>query len=109
MLVYLATPYSKYPGGREQAYEMACEKAGELMDKGFRVFCPIAHSHSIEQYAFQEPKDGDWWLKQDFAVLEHCKILFVYQMEGWQDSYGVKQEIAYATARGIPVQFLEEV
>lgn len=105
-LIYLASPYSKYPGGRQSAYEFACMKAGELMAKGHKIFCPIAHSHSIEQEAFSTPKDGDWWLAQDFAVLRECKELWVYQMPGWEDSYGVAKEIEFAKWEGIPIKYI---
>lgn len=107
-LIYLATPYSKYRGGRSEAYEMACKKAAELMHKGYAVFCPIAHSHSIEvEGMYGDIQDGDWWLKQDFAVLERCDELHVYQMPGWKDSYGVTREIEYADMLKIPVKYEE--
>ena len=105
-LIYLASPYSKYPGGRLLAFREACQKAGELMEQGLNVFCPIAHSHSIEEWCFDDRKDGDWWLKQDFAVLEHCDELYVYMMPGWKESYGVGAEIDYAEQLNIPIKFV---
>lgn len=106
-LVYLASPYSKYVEGRMAAYMLACDKAAELMNKGYAVFCPIAHSHSIEVSSMEKVMDGDWWLKQDFAILEHCDELHVYQMPGWEDSYGVQQEIDYAEQLGIPIKYIK--
>lgn len=106
MLVYLATPYSKFPGGREMAYQLACAKAAQLMHQGYEVFCPIAHSHSIETEAMPHIQDGDWWLKQDFAVLKHCDKLAVYQMPGWDVSYGVAKEVDFANNYKIPVEFI---
>ena len=105
-LVYLATPYSKYPGGREAAYKAACQKAATLMLDGHKVFCPIAHSHSIETEGMDKVQDGDWWLAQDFAVLEKCDVLMVYQLPGWLESYGVQAEIAFAKANAIPITML---
>jgi hypothetical protein len=105
MLIYLASPYSKFPGGRQQAYYLACKKAGELMLKGNNVFCPIAHSHPIEEY-MGEIQKGDWWLKQDFEILKHCDELWVYQMPGWASSYGVAQEIKFAKWESIPVKYI---
>lgn len=108
-LIYLATPYSKYPGGREQAYKEACKKAAELMSH-VAVFCPIAHSHSIELEGMKgDIKDGDWWLKQDFEVLKRCDELWVYQMPGWEDSYGVTREIQFALNNYIPIKMLHYV
>ena len=105
-LIYLASPYSKYPGGRLEAYRLACKKAGELMQDGKKIFCPIAHSHAIEVEAFNDPKDGDWWLSQDFAVLRECAALMVYQMPGWDTSYGVQEEIKFAKWEGIPIMYI---
>lgn len=105
-LIYLASPYSKYYEGRMAAYMIACDKAAELMNKGYAVFCPIAHSHAIEVSSMEKVMDGDWWLKQDFAILEHVDELHVYQMPGWQDSYGVQAEIAYADNLGIPIKYI---
>lgn len=106
-LRYLASPYSKYPGGREEAYQEACKMAANLMEKGYNIFCPIAHSHAIETLGMTDVHDGDWWLKQDFAVLENCDELLVYQMPGWDESYGVRQEIDYAEQLGIPIKYLQ--
>lgn len=106
-LVYLASPYSKYPGGREEAYAKACDMAGTLMFLGYNVFCPIAHSHAIETNSFTEIKDGDWWLEQDFAILKGCDQLVVYKMPSWEDSYGVQKEIEFAKNNKIPIGYIE--
>lgn len=108
-LVYLATPYSKYKGGRELAYKEACFAASVLMKRGYNVFCPIAHSHAIETEAFNNIEDGDFWLKQDFAILAHCDVLFVYQMQGWDESYGVAKEIEFARERGITIAYVDDI
>jgi len=106
-LIYLASPYSKYPYGRDKAFFRVCKKAGELMKQGLNIFCPIAHSHAIEKIAFDKAETGEFWLKQDFAVLENCDKLFVYKMPGWEDSLGVKAEIAYAETLEIPIEYIE--
>lgn len=106
MLVYLASPYSKYPKGREAAYREVCKKAAALMETGVDVFCPIAHSHSIEQEGMTEIHIGDFWLKQDFAILGKCDWLYVYMMPGWKESYGVNKEIDFATWNNIPIAYM---
>ena len=107
-LIYLASPYSKYPAGREAAYKEVCNEAANVMQSGYAVFCPIAHSHSIEVEGMGgNVMDGDWWLEQDFAVLAKCDELWVYQMPGWKDSYGVSKEIEFAKAKGIPIKWVK--
>ena len=106
-LIYLASPYSKYPKGKEAAFKEICIKAGQLMSEGHTLFCPIAHSHPIEETgSIKDPTHG-FWLKQDFAVLVYCHELWVYKMPGWEESYGVKREIEFAKAWEIPIKYLE--
>lgn len=107
-MIYLASPYTAPTAKeRERRFITVCKKAAELMQSGEEVFCPIAHSHPIEKYGMSERQSGDWWLKQDFAVLEHCKKLVVYMMPGWDKSYGIKREIDFAELMGIPVEYVE--
>ena len=42
---YLATPYSKFPGGLDAAYVEACKAQALLIKAGVPVFCPISHTH----------------------------------------------------------------
>lgn len=106
-LTYLASPYSKYHGGRHEAFTKVSHKAAQLMMAGENIFCPIAHSHPIEKYGMKTDQDGDFWLNQDFAVLQHCNKVKVYRMHGWDESIGVKREIEFANERGIPVEYID--
>ncbi len=108
-LIYLASPYSRYYKGREEAYIEVCKKAAALMHNGYNVFCPIAHSHPIEKFGMDRLQDGEFWLKQDFSVLAHCDELWIYKMPGWHDSYGINKEIQFANNNDIPIKFLDYV
>jgi Domain of unknown function (DUF1937) len=109
MFIYLASPYSApTPGERHTRFVKACKKAAALMEDGHVVFCPIAHSHSIEVEGMDEIHDGKFWLRQDFAILDCVDVLFVYMMDGWEESKGIKAEIAYAKAENIPVYYIGE-
>lgn len=104
-MIYLASPYSKYPGGKEKAFKLVVAKAAELMLEGYEVFCPIAHTHPIQNIIGD--MDADWWIRQDFAVLQHCDELVIYTMPGWSESYGVGKELKFAIENRIPVRFIE--
>lgn len=72
------------------------------------VFSPIAHSHPIEQHFDEGGVEGhDFWLRQDFAVLDRCSKLVVLTLPGWEQSRGVAAEIARAHELGIPLEFME--
>lgn len=112
-LIYLASPYSRndlYGAAKRSAetrrFEMVAKAAAFFMDQGHLIFCPIAHTHPLWQYGLQK-KDGDWWLKQDFALLRRCNQLWVYMLKGWQESYGVTKEVDLARTLDIPVFYIE--
>lgn len=105
-LIYLATPYGGYKGSREEAYHLACLKAAEIMDQGYLVFSPIAHSHSID-IETGNYRDAKFWLRQDFAILAYCDELWVYKLPGYETSTGVLAERAFAEAYDIPIKELE--
>ncbi len=109
---YLASPYSKFPYGKDNAFAEVARLAAHLMKCDMDIFCPIAHSHPIETVAiasgdWDDIETGEFWLKQDFAVLKHCDELIVYKMPGWEDSLGVAEELEYAKSLGIPVTYVE--
>jgi nucleoside 2-deoxyribosyltransferase len=105
-LVYLASPYS-HPNQdvMHARYEKACKAAAALMLRGECVFAPIAHSHRIGQ-VMGRSTDHEFWLKQDFAILSNCVHMVVLMLEGWNMSTGVREEIDYCIARGIPVSYM---
>lgn len=115
MLIYLASPYS--PVGnfsedtkramKEYRFHDVCEVAARLMEQGHEIFCPIAHSHPIEVHGMDDIKDGDFWLKQDFAILIHCDELWVLKLNGWNTSHGISEEVKFAKWHGIPVKYIE--
>lgn len=113
---YLASPYSVTDPVsahraiviRDARYRKVCKLAAELMLNGELIYCPIAHSHPIETIGFQgEIKSGDFWLNQDFAVLQHAKELIVFKMDGWDRSSGVAKEIQFAKDLNIPIRYIE--
>jgi hypothetical protein len=105
-LFYLATPYSKHPGGPVLAYRRAAEIAARLMRKRLSVFCPIAHSHPIATYGALDPLDHDLWMPLDHEFMQRCDALIVAEMDGWRESYGVTQERAHFKCLGKPTFYL---
>lgn len=120
-MIYLASPYSVGKDGsygkantgtaskniRTRRYKEVCKKAAELMKKGYTVFSPIAHSHSIEVHGDSSLKTGDFWLEQDLAILERCDKLIVYKAKGWEASRGIAREIQHAQDKSIPVEYID--
>ena len=63
--IYLASPYFHHnPQVREHRFIAACKKAGELMNHGYFVYSPIAHSHPIASQC-KLSLEWDYWQKYD--------------------------------------------
>lgn len=103
---YVATPYSKYPAGIEEAFKAACEGVGRLIKRGVPAFSPIAHSHSVAIYAGIDPLSHDIWLEADRPMMEAAHGLIVLMLPGWNESFGVAHEIEHFEKAGKPVIYL---
>lgn len=104
---YLASPYSKYPGGIETAFHDVCEVAAYLISQGVHLYCPIAHTHPIALYGGIDPCDHDIWLPVDQPFMDAACGLIVATMDTWHESYGIQEEIVRFTAMGKPIYYLE--
>jgi hypothetical protein len=107
--VYLASPYSLHRGGPEMAWAEASKLAGDLIAEGVRVFSPIAHSHSVCEHADLDPMDHDLWLEQDEFFMDACCALVVAQFAGWQDSYGISEEMHWFRDAKKPIHYLDPI
>lgn len=111
-LVYLASPYtSKDPNATNselvQAHraEQVSAVAAALSVHGINIYCPIAHGHAMNRYASIGP-GWKYWEKLGLRMLKCCDQLWVLMLPGWEDSEGVKAEIAEAERLGIPVAYI---
>lgn len=102
-LAYLATPYTKYPSGIEQAFIDAAKLASLLLRAGMKVYSPITHTHPIAIHGNIDPLDHAIWMPFDQAMMEAADVLLVAHMDGWQESYGVALEIKFFDDRGKPI------
>lgn len=105
-LIYVATPYSKYPGGLEQAFIDACKLTARLLQQGLKVYSPIAHTHPIAIHGGIDPLDLSIWLKFDAIMMDKAAALLVAMMPRWENSTGVRHEIDYFVEADKPVYFL---
>lgn len=108
-LTYLACPYSHADSSvRTARFHAVNEAAGKLMGMGHIVFSPISHSHPIA-LAADLPVDWAYWEKFCRAYMDHCSLMIVLKLDGWEDSKGIKAEIAIARELLIPVEFIDGV
>jgi nucleoside 2-deoxyribosyltransferase len=100
---YLATPYSKYPGGLEAAYLLACKQTALLIKSGVAVFCPIAHSHGPAIHGEIPLLDHDIWLPFDKTFMNTAKGMIYLTAESHDRSYGMGYELGYFINANKPV------
>lgn len=99
---YLASVYSSYPKGLEEAYKGACKMAALCRDNGIRVFCPIAHTHTTS-LIMTNANSHDYWMQDDYMFLDNAKGLIVTMMDNWEQSKGINLEIEYTKKLGKPI------
>lgn len=103
---YLASPYTDENWEIRQArFMQACSATATLLERGRRVMSPIAHGHPIDQHSTSIPYDA--WADLGLALLRGASKLVVLQLDGWESSRGVQEEIRWAAAWKIPVEYLK--
>lgn len=105
-LIYVGTPYSKYPGGIIAGFIAASRLTARLMKEGLKVYSPIAHTHPIAIYGDLDPMDHAIWLPFDKAMMDKSDAMIVAMMEGWETSKGIRYEIQAFVEASKPVYFL---
>ena len=107
-LTYLAAPYAHPDRAvRLRRFEAVNRVAAALMARGELAFSPISHCHPIAE-AGGLPHGWEFWERYDRAVLGCCRRVVVLKLAGWQESIGVRVEIALAEEMGLPVEYMEE-
>ena len=100
---YVATPYSLFPGGLNAAHDAACQMTARLIDQGWPVFSPIAHTHHVSHYMRHDPRDAAFWIKVNRGPMEAAAGIIIATMPGWGQSEGVLLEREFFERLGRPV------
>jgi len=102
-LYYLASPFTGHDP--EAIFELNAKAMTYLLEQGYYVFSPILHT-----YVIAEASDQHWfWLNQDFVILKRCDGLIILDIEGWESSQGVQEELAIASAKEMPIYHLDVI
>lgn len=102
---YVGTPYSKYPGGIQLAFKVACRYTAEFLRRGVPVFSPIAHSHCVATEGGLDPLDHTIWLPADAPLMKAAGGLLVVTLPTWRESVGLRHEIDAFEAADKPVVY----
>lgn len=102
---FLATPYSLYPSGLDDAAMVARRAAGLLLRAGIRIFCPITHTHGIDACA--DARDLDFWIWAEEPFLELAKGCIILRAESWEISKGIARERARFEQAQKPIIYMD--
>ena len=102
-MIYLALPYS-HPDKTvmHERFLAANRQAAKLMQMGLAVFSPISHGHPIAQEGAL-PTDWQYWKAYCEKMMSICTTVVVLQLDGWDQSVGVKAELEVAERLELPV------
>ena len=104
-MIYLASPYfSPDPALLKLRVQNIKRIARQMMIRGDIVFSPIAYSAALKLKTFEHAD----WMRFDLSVLSQCSRMVIVPLQGWRESKGVAEEIAYCTTNKIPWQVMDE-
>lgn len=102
-IIYLGSPYSKQ-ADLDEAADLAAWAAARLMSRGWIVYAPIPHGHTIAKNVL--PASWDFWKRQCEPFIDAASALVVLKLDGWRDSVGLTYEIARFHEAGKPIIYV---
>lgn len=93
---------------RQRRFLEITKAAGALMHQGIHVLSPITHGHPIALYAdVALPVNYDFWRDLCRKQIRACEDGFIMLMnDGYLDSTGAQDDMAYALEIGRTVEFM---
>lgn len=94
-IIFISSPYSHSDKSiQNERFETACKLVAILLNNGKFPISPIIHGHPTTKYNVR----GDWefWRDYCYKLIDICDIVYVLDMEGWEESTGILSEIQYA-------------
>ena len=107
-MIYIASPYSHYDTKtRKQRYDAVNCFCGHLFEsQGLFVYSPIVHWHPI---AVEREWTGcfEQFRANDFHMLTLASEMYLLCLDGWEDSFGVRQELRFCRSLKKPVTIFD--
>jgi hypothetical protein len=108
-IIYIAGPYTHADAlVRKRRFELVTIAAAKLIAQKYIVYSPLTMTHplDLELAAEGETLGSDYWIAFDRAFMRCCAAIVVVKFSGWEQSRGVKNEIAFFEEAGKPVIYL---
>ena len=103
---YIASPYS-HPLAliREERYLHVSYYLKQCLEKREWAYSPIVHCHELAK-TWDLPKDAGFWEEYNFVMLRNATRMKILRLEGWEESVGIRAELAEAQRIHLPVIYV---
>jgi hypothetical protein len=106
-VIYIASPYTHEDEYVMNArFEQISKITAKLAAEGVVAFSPITYGHTLLGFE-KMPTNWAFWQNFCLSFLQHCNELWVYQMEGWEQSKGIAEEIEFAKKKEITIKYIK--
>lgn len=110
-LIYLGSPYTHTLRKIRKARVAKVREALAYFANNAKNLClysPISHWAGVAE-DHELPHDFTFWVQQDFHMIRQSTALWVLTVPGWKQSYGLRQEIEFASDLKKPVLYVVQV
>jgi nucleoside 2-deoxyribosyltransferase len=102
--IYMASPYTHSDKTvMETRYQLALDGCSKLIGMGFCPISPIAQSHPVAN-KHDMGLSFDTWENIDYAMIDMCDELWILDIDGVDESSGVRKELIYALSKRKPIR-----
>lgn len=107
-MVFVSGPYSHPDNSIKQTrVNLIANACLNFMEKGQVAISPLTFGLSlIEKTGKQLPDDYVFWGKFCEEFVRACHTIYILDIDGWQESSGVRGEIEEAKKNNIPVYLI---
>jgi hypothetical protein len=104
-MIYVANPYIGTNKEMSNRYEHTCAYVAKLCREYQICYAPIVHFHAVA-ICHELPRDSNYWRACNVAMLRRSEALHVLQLDGWDQSDGVKFEMDLAAKLNLLIRLI---
>lgn len=104
-MIYLASPYS-HPVRlvEQQRYSDVALATAKLIERGHFIYSPVVHNHYLSHLIDGNPTAYTPWKDYDENFIECSDEMWILMLDGWGQSEGIQQEVAFAKTLELPLK-----
>lgn len=104
-MIYIGVPFwHEDESIRNYRRRKAIEYSERLFYRGIPFYSPLLYSNHFKEKKAQE----GYWINHGLKMVDVCDEMRILCLDGWNQSVGLRGEIARAKARGIPIEYIKK-